>query len=1567
MRDSRGVDIVCVQELGTLDPVLFRSLREMRGFQYARIWYCARPGGRGGGVAFIALNPKLDIQVVGRISRGGLTIRVRAPGFEPFALTNCYFPPAGSAHYEDAAFLHAWLPHEQARLVGTMDIRDHLFAADWNDRQGCEGRVTPDSRRASARITALQRALDASPALGRSDGVMAATFPSRGLKSDRRAPREQSEIDGFWCGRALACHRLGGLHPDYRPSWRDFFCADGHRNGPRLPGDLTHLPVFLDFQPVLSGAPARPQSRLRMRQRDSYTPVYVDRSWADRARANEVRLARVGAMALDPQTPLEITHAAIRDGTLAAARDVHPRTAHAPTAAYRLFNNTAMPTPAAFVNDSDEARKLAARGKRLRQRGRLAIGISDAERLRVEAEGSELLRQAEILQTRANTLAAGVARRWRAQLSHAIDRTRRIDLHNLSQLVLSELTLADPLLSEPDDSIPQAPGQPAPLEHFYGFFRRITSEWRLGRAHGVAGARTFWSRLIPVAPEDASLTAQVSPALIYCILFPLSKRFPPPRCSDGACPACDRLHAAWHAWNPDDPYSTSPQPSFKPSLRASRAAGPDGVRCEDWRWARPANLDERFDYRWRMATQLAGYVNRILAEGRVPAEEFADCISTPIFKEAKPGQPKPDASRPNNYRHITVGQLLAKLVSLVLTFRLTHWALRHGMISPEQVAFMPYHSAESHVFVLTQLLRSRARMGLSTRVLFIDLVKAYNRVHLASLWCLLRQMGVPAIIVALLDDWAAKRRTRLRVNGELSPEYSMLAGTPQGDPLSCLLFNLYIEPLIRYINSLETIRGVPIPGSNRIVKSLFFADDIGGISAPEVDDLQFTMDAVMHWCHDWHMEVGVDKGKTETCTFPGYPSAEVMLPAVYANPYHAPDGAAAAPGSAATGVASESECVVSPAAWKVELAAAAEAAADPGHLQAAMALPVSCAINESDSYRYLGLRVHADLTDRLATKHLIKTMDRLYYRYFVHNLTIRRCSPTLQLQLLHSNIFGPIVYLLSILNVSSETRAQFDRRARRFGRHVFGLPRDAPNSIVTGLTRFNSFDALQGRERARLFMQLSDPLLPSSIANDVLRGVLLENSGRRLADANMPARHVANLARLEQLGVAAPPVNAAPHRVAIEAGLYGDRIALQQWQHEARVASGVADPPRGDRPRRGSEAALLHRQAALRLPRPLPLEHAADIYFNFSQPIGVGPLKHGLVPLSYLGAGGTSIPALSNRQHQPVAVVARLHTGSTALRRYPWRSRNPRRARARAGSGVAGADDELSDDDTVASDSSDSDSDAEEEGCSDTDSAYPSSVSVALPERPRPVHASSASPPSVRIASGLIAPRPSGHAPLPRPDLPRAAALPCRFCSRGHEHPAHVFFECTAGRLPELRVLLFADARLAWGRVLSRIEEAVLQEYRDEIPEVPQARAAVDAAFSAAEQSEAQWLTHRLLWAVPWPAAVVPADAAAARTIGIIFDQTTLSRHASRPLADTWITWASRWTQEFGARWAELLQAGDDDQVESDATLSDSEPSAGPGSDPLAPPEPECRTLDSSSPRTDPLLPSSQSDQSSEA
>ena len=141
-----------------------------------------------------------------------------------------------------------------------------------------------------------------------------------------------------------------------------------------------------------------------------------------------------------------------------------------------------------------------------------------------------------------------------------------------------------------------------------------------------------------------------------------------------------------------------------------------------------------------------------------------------------------------------------------------------------------------------------------------------------------------------------------------------------------------------------------------------------------------------------------------------------------------------------------------------------------------------------------------------------------------------------------------------------------------------------------------------------------------------------------------------------------------------------------------------------------------------------------------------------------------------------------------------------------------------------------------------------------------------------------------------------------------------------------------------------------MSEYNETIPDAPAARRELALAYSAADSTEACWLTYRLLWAIPWPADAVPASAAAARTMGAIFDETVLSRHASRPLADTWVSWASKWTKKFGALWGELLR-GDADS--SDASTDAPLPGPGP------PTEQSDRTA--LSPQTDPFLPSSQS------
>ena len=208
---------------------------------------------------------------------------------------------------------------------------------------------------------------------------------------------ELAEVDGFWCDRDLPPERIGTLDPADRPTWSDYFAMDGDSGGPRLPGNLTHLPVFFDYQPDPDSVPRTPHKRAPRQVRDSYTPVYVERSWRLRALAN---LENLTLLAMDPVVPLERLYLAIRDGTLHAAKKVNPATPHASTATYRLFHNTAMPTAAAFVDDPQEARRLGSWGRRLRQRARLSKTLSSEKCATLEVKGKRLLERPQLICTK---------------------------------------------------------------------------------------------------------------------------------------------------------------------------------------------------------------------------------------------------------------------------------------------------------------------------------------------------------------------------------------------------------------------------------------------------------------------------------------------------------------------------------------------------------------------------------------------------------------------------------------------------------------------------------------------------------------------------------------------------------------------------------------------------------------------------------------------------------------------------------------------------------------------------------------------------------------------------------------------------------------------------------------------------------------------------------------------------------------------------------------------------------------------------------------------------------------
>ena len=112
-----------------------------------------------------------------------------------------------------------------------------------------------------------------------------------------------------------------------------------------------------------------------------------------------------------------------------------------------------------------------------------------------------------------------------------------------------------------------------------------------------------------------------------------------------------------------------------------------------------------------------------------------------------------------------------------------------------QCGFRPGRGCTDAVFTVKSALRKRRKHGLETWVIFLDLVKAFDRVPRAMLWMVLRKFGVPEKIVSLLIRLHENVNVKFEVQGVTSNIKSNI-GVKQGDILGPFLFNFYIAAIM---------------------------------------------------------------------------------------------------------------------------------------------------------------------------------------------------------------------------------------------------------------------------------------------------------------------------------------------------------------------------------------------------------------------------------------------------------------------------------------------------------------------------------------------------------------------------------------------------------------------------------------------------------------------------------------------------------------------------------------------------------------------------------------------------
>jgi hypothetical protein len=142
---------------------------------------------------------------------------------------------------------------------------------------------------------------------------------------------------------------------------------------------------------------------------------------------------------------------------------------------------------------------------------------------------------------------------------------------------------------------------------------------------------------------------------------------------------------------------------------------------------------------------------------------------------------------------------------------------------------------------------------------FIDFRKAYDCINRDLLWECLTSLGLHGRIFDSLREMYSHVNMCVRVGGQVTDCFSSDLGVKQGDPLSPLLFGVFIDRMERFFKDmLPHSCGVQL--GHVVLQIMLYADDLI-LVAESASDLQKMLDLLHVFCQHNELTVNVAKSK----------------------------------------------------------------------------------------------------------------------------------------------------------------------------------------------------------------------------------------------------------------------------------------------------------------------------------------------------------------------------------------------------------------------------------------------------------------------------------------------------------------------------------------------------------------------------------------------------------------------------------------------------------------------------------------------------------------------------------
>ena len=159
----------------------------------------------------------------------------------------------------------------------------------------------------------------------------------------------------------------------------------------------------------------------------------------------------------------------------------------------------------------------------------------------------------------------------------------------------------------------------------------------------------------------------------------------------------------------------------------------------------------------------------------------------------KPGKPSYDS--PSSFRIIVLFQTVSKILERIAASRLSAVARYVGLLNPNQCGSLPSLSSFDACAALVDTVRTLQRPGRKVSSLFLDIKGGFDNVDADILCRGLRSKGVAHYLVAWIKSFLSGRSCRLLFQGSPRVFSPVSVGTPQGSPISPLIFVIYVSPL----------------------------------------------------------------------------------------------------------------------------------------------------------------------------------------------------------------------------------------------------------------------------------------------------------------------------------------------------------------------------------------------------------------------------------------------------------------------------------------------------------------------------------------------------------------------------------------------------------------------------------------------------------------------------------------------------------------------------------------------------------------------------------------------------